>query len=304
MPPMAASANIRTSDDAPCYVDVDFARSVTQFCAQNSIACSQKSEYLPLYGKRWGIDGGIGVGKSSLIKSSVSLLIEEGVPAMGLMEHPNKKMRGLFYEDKDKEAFSFQMHMLGRRQLINEQSLIWSGDHPDFHPKQICSVFDDRTMTGDWIFAAMQREAKRFTVKQWDAYSNTYGELTPYTYAGMVLIDASPEASLKRVKQRGEPSEVDMPVEYLQSLRAAHYMQYRAIAQGGQMPVLYMHNEPFVEPAFFLKRLVKIPTGTDTAKLWRETPPLTLQSPPAEVAASFQKVEESYERFFTKKAVR
>jgi deoxyadenosine/deoxycytidine kinase len=285
----------------PYFAEVDFAHSVTQLGAQNSIASTKESPYGKLYAKRYGVDGGIGVGKTSIIKSSVVTLKESGLNARGLMEHPNNEMRSLFYDDKDKEALSFQCHMLGKRQAINEQSLIWCGKHPDFYPREVCCVFDDRTMVGDWMFAGMQRAAGRFTPKQWGAYSSTYCEIKPYCYSGLVLVDASAEASQLRVKQRGEPSEAGMPLGYLQDLRAVHYMQYRSIAQGGQVPILYLHNEPFVEPSFFLRRLCKIPTGSETARLWRDTPPLTMHSPPAEISAAFKGVEEAYERFFVKK---
>jgi deoxyadenosine/deoxycytidine kinase len=280
----------------------DIGKNAAKLAQQAKLCPMPKRRYACLRGMRIGVEGPIGMGKSHLLKLVNGKLEEEGEASTVLYEHPNQQMRGVFYGDVPKEAFSFQQHMLGKRHMINMESLILAGQHPKYHADNIYCVWNDRTMYGDLVFASMMYAAGLWTIQQWDAYWSVFCEMAPYAYSLIVLLDAPPEDAHYRVTElRKNPSEIDMKLDYLQGLRRAYYIHFREQTLSERVALVYIFNKPFCEPEQVLDLVMRAPTPKETAQLWANSPVIASDATPDQVATAFAHIRTEYDKFFEKR---
>lgn len=109
------------------------------------------------------VEGNIGAGKSTLCKTVV-----ENSPAgsvVTLPEQVNEAFLKLFYADKRRYAFAFQLHMLESRSNGNKLRIANAGTDPE------CKVvLLDRSMLGDFVFAMTNYITGGISTRELDVY--------------------------------------------------------------------------------------------------------------------------------------
>jgi deoxyadenosine kinase len=156
-----------------------------------------------------GVAGTIGAGKSELCKRLKALI----PGAVDLQEPVDTELLDLFYSDKHRYAFEFQMYMLERRFNLHQQA-IWSP----------VPVIQDRTLYEDTIFARMCHDAGFMSGHEFRTYMNFFRTFESYMRRPNVILylDVRPEVALERIRKRDRPAERGMTIEYLRGLEATY----------------------------------------------------------------------------------
>lgn len=196
------------------------------------------------------LDGNIGVGKTTLLKT-----IKERFPQIMVVEEPvdvwttlkdaeGKNLLELFYGDKRRWAFSFQQAAMLSRLLLLQKAIA------EAMPGQI--ILSERSVLTDrFVFADMLQQAGDMNPLEWTLYQNWYqafGSTLPM--AGILYINTSVETAYARIKSRGRPGEDEISKGYLEALD----QQHRAWIAN----TLLLKQEISTEPDTNLESTVKI----------------------------------------------
>src|SRR4030066_1971562 len=153
-----------------------------------------------------GIEGPIGVGKTSLAKILAQMfgarLIQEEVPNSPLLER--------FYEDRRQYAFQTQLYFLLSR--YRQQRDLAQGN---LFEKGVVS---DYVLAKDKIFAYLNLEEDEISL-----YEMGYKLLVPTVPRPdlVIYLQASPEVSPRRTRKRGVEDERNISLDYLRLLSDA-----------------------------------------------------------------------------------
>jgi len=160
------------------------------------------------------LEGNIGAGKTTLCQE-LGYFVEECI---------DDKFLGLFYSDPGRYGFALQMVMQTERLTTLRVAI-------DSDSKNAVRVID-RSVIGDWAFAACNRAIGSLSVEEWLVYQNHAGEspieaLILATSVRkrnvfVVHLEAKPEACLERAQARGGVDANSLSLEYLRTLAAAH----------------------------------------------------------------------------------
>lgn len=71
----------------------------------------------------------------------------------------------------------------------------------------------------------------------------------PLGIDGMVYLDVPPEESLRRCRQRGSESEMEIELDYLEHLETSHFEKLLKSLEENQFPVLVLDWRQFQPPA-------------------------------------------------------
>lgn len=173
------------------------------------------------------VEGNIGSGKSTASKALADRL------NLRLLQEPvDMELLQLFYNDKDRWSFPFQMEMLHRR---------WAAQMSAAAETNIDGGYDgailDRSLWGDMVFARALAETGQMHKKEWDIYIAAVRNMAMVLFPPTVLLylNARPETCLERIRERARPQEASMTLEYLQMIHAG-YQKLLSEAKTGFFP--------------------------------------------------------------------
>ena len=169
------------------------------------------------------IEGNIGSGKSTLLqilkekyreRSDVHF-VDEPVSEWMTIRDQGKSILELFYEDKEKYSFTFQIlaYITRLRLLLNVVE-----KHPD--EIIICerSIFTDK-----FVFAKMLKEQGFIDEIQWQTYNYWFDTFKEKVSASFVIyVNTQPDICFERIKKRNRDGESDIPLEYLEHCHRLH----------------------------------------------------------------------------------
>ena len=169
------------------------------------------------------IEGNIGSGKSTLLINLKKIykdrvvFIEEPVDNWKqLVNENNENILELFYKDKHKYSFSFQLfaYITRLKSFLNTIS--------QYSNKIIIterSIFSDK-----YIFAKLLFNEKHLNSIEWKVYLELFNMFSQnYTINKYIYVNTNPHECLKRINKRNRSEEANkIPIEYLQSLHNNH----------------------------------------------------------------------------------
>lgn len=187
------------------------------------------------------IEGNIAVGKSTLCRALAAAC--PGIVAV--QEHVGDMFMQRFYEAPDEYGFALQMTLHAERVKLLLLARL-AATQTTLAPATR-AVLLDRSLLGDWAFAAWNTATGTLTPPQWALYLDRAGAtplaamhragITPATATVVFLHDDAP-ACRGRVLQRDGVDSGGATDEYLAGLDAAHLLVMAAIAN--DWPVVQM----------------------------------------------------------------
>ena len=191
------------------------------------------------------VDGGIGVGKTTLLghlqaaMPDVEVVLEPVGEWMRLKDATGKSLLELFYEDKKRWAYTFQncailtrlrtilaaMRTTTKRVILTERSVL----------------------TDRYVFAEMLRADGTLDPLEWELYEtwfNTFAADLPIK--GVVYLTTGVGTSAQRIVTRGRAGEEHIPLDYLAALDAQHHRWLDRAERDDGLSVLRISTEPGV----------------------------------------------------------
>jgi len=156
-----------------------------------------------------GIEGSIGIGKSTLAKWLAEQL---GYQAMFEPVDANPYL-SLFYEDMQRWGAIMQLHLLHARKLMHLRARL-----------SPTGVVQDRTIYGDTVFARNLHESGLMSDLEWDTYMLSWETMVQtLVYPDLVIfLDGSTVLCQERIRLRSRSMESGIPDAYLDSLGAGY----------------------------------------------------------------------------------
>ena len=176
----------------------------------------------------FGIEGNIGVGKSTLLKKLKKeignyyqdmpiIYLQEPVEIWeSIKDENNENIIEKFYKNKKKYSFSFQMMaLISKLEYLNNIIDKYND----------CIVISDRSVFTDKnIFAKMLYETKDIEEIDYKIYNRWFDHYTrKVKLTGIIYLHSEPEICHKRIKERNRNGE-NIPLEYLQKCHDYHEM--------------------------------------------------------------------------------
>lgn len=183
------------------------------------------------------IAGLIGAGKSSLAKRLGEALGWE-VAYEAVAGNP---YLADFYKDMKKYGTIMQLWLLNHR-FRQHKELITKISNGT-----IAGAVGDRSVVEDTIFARMLHESGNITDRDLNTYLDIFDALALRDLAYpeiMIYLDCSAETALKRIQSRGREAEKNIPLAYLQDLRA-HYLDFLSEYKKTGVNILSIPYETF-----------------------------------------------------------
>ena len=172
------------------------------------------------------IEGNIGSGKSTFLKyvkehctntPGVIILPEPVDKWEELRDHDGSTIIELFYKDKDKYAFPFQMmayisRLALLREAVSKLSQVGGG-----------VIVCERSLLCDrYVFASMLRDSKHIGDVEFAIYTKWFDHfISDLPRHHMLYLKTSPEIALQRVRGRDRKGE-SIPLSYLESCNNYH----------------------------------------------------------------------------------
>lgn len=157
------------------------------------------------------LDGGVGVGKTTLGLSIQRYLNGHGVNTVFLQEYVHNKLLKVYLDDKQRYAFTYQLLMLHKRLHIYQQAQDLA--------RQGIMVFVDRSLEGDMAFFELLRDGGYITPMEAELYYDTAKDEMACTQGVVnVLLAARCDTALARVKVRARGGESGYDLDYLTKL--------------------------------------------------------------------------------------
>jgi deoxyadenosine/deoxycytidine kinase len=165
------------------------------------------------------VEGLIGAGKSTLTRELGSALGPDTLVQMEPDEQNNANpYLADFYGDKDRWAFTMQVHLLGvryRMQLMAQWHAMGGLGHA------VC----DRSYYGDTCFARMMHRTGQISDREFGTYRSLYQAMTASVLLPSVCVrlHVDPEVAAERIRRRasyrdGRKSELVIDLGYLRAL--------------------------------------------------------------------------------------
>lgn len=177
--------------------------------------------------KLFTIEGNIGAGKSTLVKiikekleeeKYIKFLQEPVKQWLNLKNSEGDNILNLFYKDKKRWSYSFQMNAFISKQKLIEKCIDEN--------KKIETIISERSVFTDReCFAKQLKEDGYIDDLEWKLYNNWYRWLTNKSdlkISGIIYLKCSPSTSYSRIKQRAREEEDLIPYEYLCNIHQKH----------------------------------------------------------------------------------
>ena len=250
------------------------------------------------------IEGGICAGKTYLLKL-LMLHVNEVLgndTCVVLFETPASVLLNDYYRDRRRYALTLQLDMLRQRQAINQQALALVGrkDSVGNSSGKPRVVFTDRGLGGDIIFAIGNHMADDINNNEWEIYASVIRSGGSYIYDRVVLLDTSPERA-KHICDTTRQVEKGIELEYLQKLRMLHYVVFRAYATSREHPmrIIYIYNEPWIEPQTIMDRQIRAPSFETVRHIWEQAPELDVSATPQQIDQAFSIIRAGYDKHYS-----
>lgn len=169
-----------------------------------------------LAGKIIILEGPISIGKTTLGFSLEETLKSYGVKVKFIQEFVNPSLLNLYLSDRKKYSFLYQTIAQRERFHIHQQASKLA--------QEGYFVIIDRGVTGDLMFAIMQREEGFFTQDEWKIYWDTVllHQESLFRPNLVIYLNCPAEVAFERLKRRGNTKEIEAySVDYFQSLERA-----------------------------------------------------------------------------------
>ncbi|MFP4153647.1 MAG: deoxynucleoside kinase [Alkalispirochaeta sp.] len=176
------------------------------------------------------IEGQIGVGKTT-----IGEIVQErfGITLYQELNNPDTlALLDRFYADKQRWAFTLQIHFLNERfRMIKEIFRDGGG-------------VLDRSIFGDRIFAEMLAADGDMSGEEFRTYSTLLDNMLEHVQKPQLLIylDASVDTAMERIKMRNRGLESGIPREYLEELNRRYLAWY---AGYDLSPKIFVNTEEF-----------------------------------------------------------
>lgn len=169
------------------------------------------------------IEGNIGSGKSTLLEllknkykgKEYIRFIDEPVNEWSNIRDKDKSILELFYENKEKYSFTFQiLAYITRLRLLL--------DSIEKYPNDIL-ICERSIFTDKFVFAKMLKEQGYIDEIQWQIYNywfDTFKNKVEYNY--IIYVNTKPSICFKRIKQRNRNGESDISLDYLEHCHRLH----------------------------------------------------------------------------------
>ena len=167
-----------------------------------------------LKGKIVCIEGGIGVGKSTLGTSLVKELTQQNIESIFYTEPFTQGMLEKFLTNPVKYAYPFQLYMLTRRQVVFVQAI------QQAQQGKCCII--DRSLIGDLVFATLQYESQNITKEDYRVYKEVYDQFKEYEPDCIVYLDAPASKQAERIRIRNRNKEDAYDMGYLDNLNSTY----------------------------------------------------------------------------------
>jgi len=160
------------------------------------------------------LDGLISAGKTTLGKSIEKYLNESGVKCKFFTEYDNPLLN-LYISNRAKYSFLFQLIMVRERIHIYQEATALA--------EQGYFVIIDRSLTGDYAFALMQRNAGFINEDEWNIYIKTISEARLIEPSAIIYLETDAETSFNRMIKRGNEAEVNgYQLSYFEELERSY----------------------------------------------------------------------------------
>ena len=169
------------------------------------------------------VEGNIGSGKSTILNilrkkyenNNRVIFVDEPVSEWDDIKKDGKSILELFYGDKNKYSFSFQIlaYITRLRKLL---SALEEGDDKII----ICerSIYTDK-----YVFAKMLYQQNYINEIEWQTYNYWFDTFKDKTKLDTIIyVDTLPDICYDRIKKRNRTGESDIPIEYLQHCHLLH----------------------------------------------------------------------------------
>lgn len=178
----------------------------------NIFSTIDNNKYDYLRGKVIGIEGNIGVGKTTICYKLKEHLEKHGYNVKVYEEFVDPFTLEEFIENIKTATPIFQLSMLSKRKEIHINAFKESRSKGT-----ICII--DRTLVGDFIFAQVNKE--HFSDRQWKRYLDALKIDLPKP-DHIVLMDAPVKTCIKRIMKRDRVGEDGYNEAYIQTLHDEH----------------------------------------------------------------------------------
>jgi len=168
------------------------------------------------------IEGNIGSGKSTILKllklkSDESVIfIDEPVSEWQKIENSSgKNVLELFYEDKEKYSFTFQIlaYITRLRKVLDVIK----------NSKDKVVIMERSIYTDKFVFAKMLYDGGFIKEIEWKTYNywfDTFKDTTKLN--GIIYVNTEPEICFERIKKRNRDGESNIELEYLKECHKNH----------------------------------------------------------------------------------
>lgn len=158
------------------------------------------------------IEGGIGVGKSTLGRDLAEYMNREGCVTRFYPEPFNQDLLEMFIGDMPRYAFAFQLYMLTRRQLNYNDAA---------HRTHESSVID-RSLVGDYVFMKLQHSLGNVSDAEHAIYLAEYAKYTIYKPDVVIYLKVELDEMQRRIECRGRDGETKYKLDYLDELQKTY----------------------------------------------------------------------------------
>lgn len=200
------------------------------------------------------IEGNIGAGKSTLLEAlrtampEVEVVVEPVGEWLSLKTADGKSLLELFYEDKQRWAYTFQNCAILTRLRLLKQVLQST--------KKAVIITERSVLTDRFVFAEMLRASGDLNDIEWQLYLNWYETFaTELPMSGIVYLTTDVATSGSRIVKRGRHGEENIPVAYLKALEAQHHVWLSSTP----LPVLFVSTEDPIGAIRDFVRLIQRP---------------------------------------------
>ena len=126
-------------------------------------------------------------------------------------------------------------------------------------------VFTDRSIWGNFVFAALQREKGNITQPEWETYLSVLREAEGDVVDAVVYLDCDPHTCYERMHRRGTASEqTGAPLVYLQELERAYAAEAFLHMHNRTSYILPLSWDKFGSATAILDKVVEHPEFTVT----------------------------------------
>lgn len=203
------------------------------------------------------LDGNIGAGKTTLLQELYKLspdiqIIPEPIETWtSYIDESGKNLLQLFYEDKQRWAYTFQNCAIITRIMTIKDTL-------KQYPNKKVFITERSLLTDRYVFAEMLYSDGLLNQLEWKLYNKWYAEFSEQvSIDGIIYVTTNPEISGERIKCRGRPGEDKIDASYLNKL----HIQHNKWISETNIPVLKISTETDISPAINVRKITQFIEG-------------------------------------------